>query len=211
MRTWIRIMLAAAMLAPVSALAQSDASAPKAAVKAFYAAVQKGDANAISQVLLLENDPQQELARAYAGLILAGKQLGDAAKAKYPGVSNMLAQGTIAPEDAAKIDSASVTVTGDTVVLKPSPTADPLTLRKVNDTWRVVIDTGDDAKPENLSQRLALIRGLSDAMKESAKEVAEDKYVTAQDAENAVKLRLGSVLSKALQSNLPTSKPTTKP
>jgi hypothetical protein len=211
MRTMTRVFAFAILLVQSASLAQSDAASTKATVKNFYMAIQRGDAEAIAKTIIINDDPQQELTKAYAQLVLAGKQLADAAKQKFPGASNLLAQGTLAPEDAAKIDAAVVTVEGDTARVKTSVAAEPLLLRRVDGVWRVVVDPGDQSKPNYRMERLALIQGLAEAMKLSAQEITADKYPTVADAESAIKLRLGSVLSKALQADLPTSKPTTRP
>src|ERR1700733_10051814 len=96
LHSWIAAVI---MVCSAPAFSQVDASAPKAAMKSLYAAVQRGDAAAVRQPLSVQNDPDQQIASAYADLILASKRLGDIANQKFPGSSNAFAQGTLLPED----------------------------------------------------------------------------------------------------------------
>jgi hypothetical protein len=187
-----------------------DASTPKAAMKSLYAAVQRGDAATIRQLLSVQNDPDQQIASSYADLILAGKRLGDITLQKFPGSSNPFAQGTLLPEDAAKIDSADVSVNGDSAKLKFADQPSPIVLKHAGDGWRIVIEQDQDTLKRRADQ-LFLLKGMTDAMNKSADEINADKYATVEDAESAVKNRLGAIVSKALQSDLPTSKPATQP
>jgi hypothetical protein len=198
------------MICCAPAFSQVDASTPKAAMKSLYAAVQRGDAATIRQLLSVQNDPDQQIASSYADLILAGKRLGDITLQKFPGSSNPFAQGTLLPEDAAKIDSADVNVNGDSAKLKFADQQSPIVLKHGGDGWRIVIEQDQDT-PKRRADQLFLLKGMADAMNKSADEINADKYATVEDAESAVKNRLGAIVSKALQSDLPTSKPATQP
>jgi hypothetical protein len=227
--------------------AQDDTSSPKAAVKSLYTAVGRGDAQAVREILLVEDDPQQQLVGAYANVILAGKKLGDVVKQKFPGMTGAFAQGTITPEDAARVDAATVTIESDHATLKmPEKTGqqkggdqqkgETLKLKRVEGTWRVIVGeesagagagagTGagaaagagagagvdPDAAARYRAEQLTLLKGLADALTQTADDIAADKFATAQDAENAVKDRLGAVIAKAMQTHAPTTKPATRP
>src|SRR5689334_3841002 len=104
-----------------AAQAQTDTSSPKAALKSLYSAIEKADQAGIIQVLLVPDDPQQEVAKAYASMLLASKRFGDVARQKFPGVASPLAQPVLAPEDVARIDAAVVTIDGDTATVRISP------------------------------------------------------------------------------------------
>jgi hypothetical protein len=200
------------LLTAASVRAQVDTSTPKTAVKTLYGAVAKGDVSTLRSVLIVDGDPQQQFVAGYAELIVAGKRLADAAKAKYPGVATAFTQGTILPEDAAKIDAAKVSIDGETATVKVNDAVDPLKLRRVEGAWRVVVGTQEPGSaPAQRESQLALLRGLTEAMNASAADINADKFASAQEAETAVKDRLGAVLTKALQNEGPTSKPTTRP
>jgi len=135
--------------------------------------------------------------------------LGDIAKQKFPAVANPLAQGTISPEDAARIDSATITLNGDRAVVQITGRAEPVELRRVEGNWRVLAGQGAGAAdaPAHRAERLALLQSLYETMNQLADEINADKYPTIQDAEAAVKQRMGAVLAKALQADPPTTKP----
>ena len=211
MRTWIFCIPTVITLLSGTVGAQVDTSSPKATVKSLYAAVERGDQAAITQLFVVENDSQGELAKAYANLILAGKRLGDAAKQKFPSATNnALLQATISLEDAAKVDKAQVSVDGDNATLKTSG-GNPFSLRRVNGAWRVAIGSSDASRPDNRAGQLVLLMDLTSAMKQSADEIAADKYATIQDAESTLQQRLGAVSAKAMQTDAPASQPTTRP
>jgi hypothetical protein len=213
MRFFITLIssMALGILLATLARAQTDTSSPNAALKSFYIAIEKADQAAITQVLLVPDDPQQEIAKAYASMLLAAKRFGDVARQKFPGVANSLAQAALAPEDLARLDAAVVTIDGDTATVRISPAGTPSVLKRVDGAWRVTVDPIDPASAPNRAQQLALIQGLSDAITKSAAEMSDDKYGSIQDVENALKQRMGVVLNKALQANPPTSRPTSVP
>ena len=210
MRTSFALSLVLSLALTGAALAQVDASSPKAALKSLYLAIEQADGTGIQQLLFVENDPQQDVVKAYTKLILAGRRLNEVSKQKFPGAAEAKTPGIVSPEDVAKIDAAAVTVNGDKATVKVSAAADPVNLRQISGGWRLVIDQGDDATPAHRADRIALIQGMTDAINQSADEISADKYPTIQDAETVIKQRLGTVPAKVLQSNPPTSQPATK-
>jgi len=99
-RRIVGVMLLIIALCATFAMAQGvDASSPKGALKSLYTAIEKADQPAIIQLLLVPDDPQQELAKAYASMLVAAKRFGDVARQKFPGVANSLAQAALAPEE----------------------------------------------------------------------------------------------------------------
>ncbi|HVT90219.1 MAG TPA: hypothetical protein VHD56_15310 [Tepidisphaeraceae bacterium] len=194
----------------ISLASAQTSSDPKSALKNLHAAFEKADAPAIQQFLYVENDPQQELARGYAGVVVAGKRLADGAKKKFPGSAVPFTQGTTLPEDAAQIDAAEVSINDDTATLKIPGQPVPQTLRMIEGSWKLIVPTGTAHTDEERTRMLKLLKALTDAMNLSADEINDNKYTTVQDAEAAVKQRLGAVWSKALQTDAPTSAPTTQ-
>jgi hypothetical protein len=208
--TMLRGALLAALVCSV-ANAQTDSTDPKAALKNVYSAVQRADAEAIRQAILVENDPQEDLARAYAATIVAGKKLADAAKQKFPGVAVAFTQGTIFPEDARQIDTARVSVNGDSATINIAGQPTPRMMRRVDGNWRLYIPTGNGNASEDRTRLLTMLKAMTDAMTLSANEINDNKYTDIQDAESTVKERLGAVWAKSLQENPPTSRPTSQP
>lgn len=187
-----------------------DASTPKAAAKSLRAAVDAADDQAVRRLLLVDNDPEQKLAGAYAGLILAGKNLADAARQKFPTAADAFTQGTIRPEDSARIDAASVSIDGDSATLVFADGNETMKLRRIDGAWRIVVaQEPDKSTPGHRAEQYALVQGLADAINQCAEDIKSDKFADVDDAKNAVKDRVGTVLARAMQSNPPTSRPTT--
>lgn len=198
------------MLAGDAAWGAADASTPKAAAKSLRAALTIGDADAIRQLLHVENDPDGKLVDAYAKLVLAGKQLADAAKQKFPGASDPFTQGAIAPEDAALIDAATESIEGDRATLTITARTQPMQLRRIDGAWKVLVsEEPSGATEKHRAEQMALITALAGAMTRVAEEIAADRYDDAAAAEAALKEQLGAVIAKAMRFDLPTSRPAT--
>jgi hypothetical protein len=205
-------LLVAAAAAPDQPAA--DTPSPKDAYKNLRTAIERGDAEAVKRLIVIDNetDPKQPLVTAYANVLLAGKRLGEVAKRKFPGVTDAFAQGTLSPEELAKIDAATVTIDEDRATLTVEGEDRPVKLRRIDGKWKVVVsEEPADATPPQRADQLTLVQGLADAMNSCADDIAADKFPTAEDAKNAVKERLGAVQAKALQSDPPTSRPATQP
>src|SRR5450432_2943907 len=187
---WIALLV---LICAAPSLAQVDTSTPKAAVKSLYAAVQRADAAAIRQLLVVQTDPGQQLIGAYADMILAGRRLGDVVQHKFPGASSAFSQGTFLPEDAARIDAADVSIDGDLAKVKFPDHPPPITLQRSGGGWRIVVEESDDT-PKHRADQLALLHSMTDALNKSADEIDADKYPTVEEAESAVKDRMGAVV-----------------
>jgi hypothetical protein len=204
---------AAVLLLVTLARAQSnDASTPQAAAKSLAAAIARGDGDSVRNLIFVENDPEQQLVNTYANLILAAKRLSETAKKRYPGVATPFTSGGIAPEEAASIDAAQVQLSEETAVLRIQGREKFTRLRKINGTWKVIVsEEPADQTPEHRAEQVARVQALADALNGCADDIAAGKFRDVQEARNAVKDRLGAVAAKMLQTNPPTSSPTTQP
>src|SRR5262245_9739635 len=193
-------------LATIAGAQSVDSSSPKAAAKSFTAAVARADGDAVRNLILVENDPGQELVNAYANLLLAGRRLSEAAKKRYPGVNDPFAAGGIAPEDAAQIDAGELQVEGEIANLRTKGRERPLKLRKVGDAWKVIIsEEPADQTPQHRADQIELLQGLAGAMNSCADDIAAGRFRDAADARSAVKQRLGAVAARARQPQKPTT------
>lgn len=181
---------------------------PKSAMKALYAAVARADAPNIQKLLVVDGDTGGQLVGAYADLVVSGKKLADAAKQRYPGAIGAFAQGTILPEDEHLIDTADMKIDDDKATLKMSGRVEIIHLRRTSGRWRVLVAEADST-PQRREQQLAMLTGMTEVMTKTADEIADGQFNTIQDAEAAVKERLGAVLSKALQKSTPSTGPAT--
>jgi hypothetical protein len=200
------------ILCGVSRAAEVDASTPQAAAKSLAAAISAADAAAVRRLILIEHDQGQQLLGAYTNQILAAKRLGETLKKRFPGVSDPFASGGIAPEDAARIDAATVNINADAATLKLPGREQPMKLRQVDGAWKVIIaEEPENQTPEHRAGQLALIQGFADAMNGAADDVAAGKFRDVDEARNALKERLAAVAAKALQIDPPTTRPTSAP
>jgi hypothetical protein len=204
-----KCLAAVLMVAAVASAQDQDLSSPKGAAKALAAAVARGDAEAIRGLIYVENDPQQQLVNSYANLILAAKRLGAAAKKRFPGVASPFTSGGIAPEEAAAIDAADVRITGDTATLKIQAREQVRHLRKVGETWKVIVSEEPAGQnPELIIEQAARVQALAEALGSSADDIAAGRFRDADEARNAVRQRLAGAALKLLPS---TTNPATHP
>jgi len=178
-----------------------DLSNPKAAAKSLYHAVAAGDAAAVRQVLLTEGEAQEQLAGAFADVLTAGKKLNDAARDKFGAAGDAIGKPTITEEDAARVDQAVVTPTGkhgdDEVRLEIAGQAKPMVWRKGTDgQWRLVVMDFAGADPQKLPEQISMLAGVSQAMSDTADDIAAGKFAAAADAEASLQQRLNEVMIK---------------
>ena len=94
---------------------------------------------------------QRALADAMADFIVAGKTLGDAARAKYGAAGDPLGRGMLDPADLAKLDAATVKETGDAATLDVPGQARPMSFRRQDGAWRLVVTDFGGASPESIA------------------------------------------------------------
>ncbi len=177
-------------------LATVDLSSPKSTAKSFYEALNNADGAAMRDCLVIDGDDQQKLAGAFIDVILAGKKLGDAAKAKFGPSGDKIAAGAISREDASAIDQAAQTDAGDDSTLTISKESKPLKLHKTPAGWKLVLLDYAGAKPENLADQIKLLTNLSAAMNDTAGDISEGRFPTTADAEAAIQQRFSEVMVK---------------
>src|SRR6267378_1382900 len=87
---------------------EPDLSSPKAAARSLYQAVDAEDGEAILKIFYAKDDTERELAKAFADLIVSGKKLADAVKAKFNTTGESFGAGMIGKEELAKLERAEV-------------------------------------------------------------------------------------------------------
>jgi hypothetical protein len=186
----------------------ADLSTPRASAKALWIAVGLGDVEKIREVLHSENDQQAQLTQAFAELLVAGKNLSDASREKFGIKGDAIARPMVDPKDLTKIDSADVKVSGATATLTLAGGTKPMTFRKTDERWRLVVTDYANAGPENLPRQLKLLQTMSTALSDAAKEIHADKYATVTAAESAIQQKLHAVM---IDSYRPATAPSTAP
>lgn len=195
----LAVLLFTALLA---AAADVDMSTPKGALKAFYEAMEAGDAAAVRASFHTANDTEKALADAYAAQLTAARALGEATKAKFATTGDALSRGLPLRDEIAKLDTAEVTVNGDKATVKLAGDAKPLRLVKSDGRWRLSLAdyAGDDPAAQT-----AALKDMATAFQTIAAEIQADKFPTAADAQRALQQKLQGVLFNTLQKHPPTT------
>jgi len=177
----------------------ADYATPVAAARSLYTAVQAQDGPAIERAFYAPRPEDRDLAKAFADLIVSGKKLADAAKAKYGTTGEAIGGGTMGAEALARLDQAEVKSTGpDTATLTVPGQPKPVPMHRTPDgKWQVVIAEYAGAADADLPRQAALVRKVADALTESAGEIDAGKYPTPQAAESAIQTRLARVMIRA--------------
>lgn len=208
------IILLLALGAPGARAPEQDLSSPKSAAKTLFNAINTGDRDAVAAALNSENEDQGQLAFAMADLIVAGKRLGDAAHEKFGSAGDPIGRGMLDPADPSKIDAATLNENGDSATLVLPNQTRPMSFRKRDGKWRLVITDFGGAAPDNIQKQIRLIRLMSEAIQTSATEVASGKYQTADAALTSIQQRLHGVMLtfyRPATTHAAAGEPTTQP
>ena len=111
---------------------------PKLRPKVFTPRLRPG-MQGIRNCIIAEGDQQEQLASTMVDLIISGKKLGDAAKDKFGAGAGKLAADTVNKEDAARIDGAQETDSGDDAKLQLNPNSKALVFHKTDGGWKMQI------------------------------------------------------------------------
>jgi hypothetical protein len=196
--------------APIIA-ADAHPSDPKAAMKAFYQAMEAGDAAAVRAAFFTTSDAEKKLAEADAAQLIAARALGEAAKNKFAATGDALSKGLPVRDQVSKLESAEVKFDGDNATLKLTGQSRPLKLIKSNNKWLISIADYAGATPANIAAQTAVLKDLAEAYSSIAADISADKFPSAQDAQKALQQKLQAVVANALHKHPPTSGATTKP
>jgi len=183
-----------------------DLSTPRAAAQALWQGIYANDADAVAKVL--EAPGGEELTTSIAQLLVAGKRLSDVAAKRFGKGPEPIGRTMLDPNDLAKLDAAKVDIKGDTATIEIDPRAKPMTFHQTNGNWRLVVTDYANAKPQDLPRQIKLLKEMTSALNESAKELEAGKYATPQEAERYVQDRLHAVMMETYR---PPTQPTTAP
>jgi hypothetical protein len=209
------LILAMLLVSPLLG-ADADLSTPKSAAKALWAAVDEADREKIQAVLFAENDQQRDLIAAFADLLVSGRTLETASREKFGKAADKIARPMIDAKDASKLDTADVKESGDAASLTLPGGTKPMNWRKSDGRWRLIVTDYGNASPANLPGQIKLLKSMSAAMTESAKEIRANKYADVPAAEAAIQQKLHAVMIDSYRpasgpATAPTSAPTAQP
>lgn len=201
---WIALSAHAAPAAP----AASDPSTPKGALRAFYEALEAGDAAAVRASFYASSDAERQLADAYAAQLTAAKALGDAARAKFAAAGDTLSRGLPARDEIARLDTAQVKVDGARATVRLPGQAKALSMTQSDGRWRLAVaDYAGAATPDALAGQTAVLNDMAGVFQSVAADIAADKFATAPEAQRALQKKLQGILFTAMQKNPPATAP----
>jgi len=192
--------------------AAADDPGPKTVLKSFYQAMEAGDAPAVRALFHTTTDAEKELADADAAQLAAARSLGEAAKNKFAATGDALSKGMPLHDEIAKLDSAEVTIEGNTATLKLPGQPRPLRLIKSENRWKISIADYAGATPANIADQTAVLKDLAAVYTQTAADINADKFPSAQDAQRSLQQKLQAVVANTLHKHPPTTaKTTTQP
>jgi hypothetical protein len=184
----------AASSRPSTTALEADFSSPKSAAATLFHAISRGDRGVIARGLYAADDEQRALANAMADLLVNGKRLGDAARERFGKDSDPIAAGMLDPADLSRLDAATVKQSADTATLEVPDQSRPMSFRKSDGRWQLVVTDFAAAAPQNIARQTRLVRMMAEAMDESAREISAGKYKTVEPALTAFQKRLHEVM-----------------
>ena len=182
--------------AAAAPLAELDRSTPKAAAVSLFNAITAGDRDAVADSFFAAGDDQRELATAMADVIVAGKKLGDAAKAEFGGAAaDPIGRGMLDPADLEKLEDATVLNTAaDAAVMTVPGQPRPMSFRKQGAQWKLVVTDFGGAAADNVAKQTRLIRAMANAIDAAAADIAAGKHKTTEEATFAIQQSLHQVM-----------------
>lgn len=175
--------------------AAPDWSTPKAAAVTLFNAITAGDRDAVAAAFFATDDGERALATAMADVIVAGKKLGNAAQEKFGAAGDPIGRGMLDPGDLAKIEDATVLETApDAAVMTVPGQPRPMSFRKQDGDWKLVVTDFAGAAPENLAKQTRLVGAMAHALDAAATDIAAGKYKTTEEATFAIQQSLHQVM-----------------
>jgi hypothetical protein len=180
---------------------KTDLTTPEAAAKSFVDALEKGNADAAKAAAVAT--PEQATALEAMSEAMSGfRKLNEAAVARWGEAGKQVAGDMQDMDISAKLDKATVSVEGDTATLRTEDEEDePLKLRRVDGQWKVDLSAmmGD----EDISQAVPMFRAMGKAAREVGGEIAEGKFQTAEEAQQAMAMRMLGAMFGAMGDGAP--------
>jgi hypothetical protein len=174
----------------------AELSTPKLAALAFVRAMEADDMIAFRAVTLGADD-DYKLFEPLLGMVGAAKQLEKAARDKFGKAGSVVVRESPAVELEVHVQESDVKVTAETAVLthKGEEGADPLTLRHTADGWKV--DLTAIANRKQMASTAAAMGRMQQGLSDSAAEIRDGHFKTAEEAEQAVIKRMRDAAAQA--------------
>ena len=198
---WSALVVAVEPAAPASA---PDFSTPRSAAKSFFNAVETGDVATIRATMLAEDDAQRKLVDAFTDVIAASARLASSARDKFGAPGDALGMTAIPKEEAARIDKGEEKIDGESATLTIPDRPVPMKFRKAGEGWKLIVTDFAGATAANIDLQTNLLAQLAQILNETATDISNGKYPSAEQAQGAFQERFNAAMIKA-------AAPTTKP
>ncbi len=184
-------MLAGALvIAMLNVAASPDLSSPTAAAKSVYQATEAQDAEALRAILYAQTAEERELRDGFVNVVLAGRALADAAKAKFGNAAGPLGVKMMGQQELADIDHAEVKIEGDQATLTVPNSPTPVRFKHVNNQWQLMIaNTPDAAAGSDAAAQLAVIKSITEAITDISQQIKDGRFATPHEAQVALSRR----------------------
>jgi hypothetical protein len=194
---------------------KSDLSSPKASAKTFATALTEGDASGARKAAIV-TEVQGKAIDALAAMVGGFKKLSIAAETKFGAAGKDVSQGTDMINQLKNIDTAEEKIDGDSAILivkdqENNPRAQPLKLKKVGADWKIDVDAMPDH--DKMEQMTPVLKAMGKAAEDTAAEISTDKYKNADEAKQALGMKMMAVVMTNMPKEIPSTKesPTTMP
>lgn len=172
-----------------------DSRTPKGALRELNVSMREGNVPAIERILLATTPAERKMVTSDAEMAAALADIRRAAIVAYGPAAAKTLTGDTATGDAeslARIDSAQVTIKGDSATVTYSDEREsPFVLKRVDGEWKVpVSQLGKPVDRAALEQRLADLATQTRVVREVTKLIRDNKLPTAQQARDAWQSRI---------------------
>jgi hypothetical protein len=193
---WVALIIAAAGL--LGGCGGSDTSTPKATVKTFADALNRGDAAAVKAVTI-NVDPK--FIDIMTSLVSSNKALENAAVAKFGADGNGLAEDSkILGNIDKSLDTAEIKEEGDTATVKTKDSPEPLTLKKVDGQWKIDFAQAKHVPTkEEITQMEPMFNAMLDVNKQLVSDISAGKYKTAGEAKQAKQEKMMAAMMSGMK------------
>jgi hypothetical protein len=173
----------------------ADLSTPRATLRALNLAMREGDVEEIRRLFLAVTPSETKIIEADAQMAAALADLRNASvKAFGADNAKVIAGDTAAGsvESLARIEAASITMTGDTASIRYGEEKEsPFMLKKVDGEWKVpVAQLGKPLNPAALEQRISDLAVQRTVVREMAEQIRAGRFTSAERAREAWQSRI---------------------
>ena len=168
---------------------QPNLATPKSAALEFVRAME-ADSMPAFQAVTIGNEEDYKLFVPLVGMVGAAKQVEKAARQKFGRAGRAVVRSSPAVELEVHVQESDVKVTGDSAVLrhKGQEDADPLTLKKTSEGWKV--DLTAIPNRQQMANAAVGMQKMQEALAQSASDIRSGKFKSAEEAEQALIKRM---------------------